>query len=70
MEQSTSNPLFSSSKVVEDHRFLCKSKGPIWDFLLVISSKLGHLAPFMRYSDLYLAQNRQCFVPFSFNALD
>jgi len=23
----------------------------------------------MKYGDLYLAQNRQCLVPFSFNAL-
>jgi len=55
-----------SFKVID----FCVNQKGLWDFLLVISSLLDHLAPFMRYGDLHLAQNCQCFVSLLFNALD
>jgi len=32
----------------------CVNRKGLWDFLLVTNSKLGHLAPFMKYGDFWL----------------
>ena len=39
-----------------------KHREPVYDFLLVITSNLGRLAPLLRYSDL-LAKTHQFFHP-------
>ena len=59
-------PLFwrsRSFKVIE----FGANREPVYDFLLVISSNLGHLAPLLRYSDL-LAKNRKFCPPPSYLA--
>jgi len=41
----------------------------VQDFLLVINSNLGPLAPLLRYSDLWAKNHKFFFIPLSFSAL-
>jgi len=50
-------------KVIQGRYFGINRKG-VWEFLLVINSNFGHLAPFLRYGDL-MAENCEFFLPHS-----